>query len=133
MNGGLKETKFQVSMIEGIEVTVKCNARPSVRNCSPIFCVKRGKASIELPTFTWDLVSVVHEGIHLAHWIVYEVLGDDDRKPYRGLVPRLDSSWRRGMDAIQEEAVCRLSDKWMKSFIVQAKAAGLEYQLLLPR
>lgn len=129
----VKEVTFQVAMIEGVDVAVRCNVRPSVKNCSPRLLVKNGKAAIELPTFSWDLITVAHEGIHLAYWIVYEVLGDQDRKPYRGLLPSFDAAWRQGMSVIQEEAMCRLSDRWMTNFMLQAEAAGVEYRLMSNR
>lgn len=91
--------------------------------------VTRGnRIRAHFPAGRWDLVSVAHEGIHIGHWVVHDMLKGRVRA-LRPFVAASDMAWKHGHAKVREEAVARISDRWLQCFLRRAQAAGLDYRL----
>lgn len=88
------------------------------------------------PENTWDLVSVSHEAIHAAYWVVYRNLAmnhRDEPDQLEKLVPRTDVAWTRGIERVREEAVCKLHDTILRRAISELEESVVYYKLSAPR
>lgn len=92
--------------------------------------------SLFFPEGTWDLVSVSHEAIHAAYWVVYRNLAEDhwdEPDQLEKLVPRTDVAWTHGMERVREEAVCKLHDTVLRRAINELGERGITHELSAPR
>lgn len=97
---------------------------------------RREELGLFFPENTWDLVSVSHEAIHAAYWVVYRHLSSpfaEQAEWLARLVPESDVSWEHGYPRVQEEAVCKLHDSLVRRAISELEEQDIYYKVSAPR
>lgn len=107
------------------------NKDSSLKLGYPHVVIRANQMHAYFPNGAWSVVSVAHEGIHVAHWVVHRRLGGDPEKMTPFVGPA-DVAWERGGERVLEEAVAKISDRWLTQFFNNAAANDLDYRLTGP-